>query len=149
MTLEIFLRYTHFISIFGIVGTLVSEHLLLKKEMSRAEIDRIARIDSIYGLAAVMLITVGLTLWLGSVGKPAVYYSKNWVFHLKLTCFALIGILSIYPTVFFIRQRKGDANEIVTVPKNIFIMLRMELTLLFIIPLLAGLMARGVGFFGD
>jgi putative membrane protein len=149
MTLEIFLRYIHFISIFTIVGTLVSEHLLLKKEMSRAEIGRIARIDAIYGFAAMTLIAAGLTLWLASVGKPSVYYSKNWVFHIKLTCFALVGILSIYPTIFFIKQRKGDPGEMVSVPKKIFMMLRMELTLLFIIPLLAGLMSRGVGFFGN
>src|SRR5688572_11981270 len=101
MTLEITLRYIHFISIFAIVGTLVSEHLLLKKEMTRVELKRLSRIDAIYGLAALTLIGVGLTLWLGGVGKPAVFYSQNWIFHLKLTCFLTIGLLSIYPTVFF------------------------------------------------
>src|SRR5882672_8968328 len=35
MNLEILLRYVHFISIFAIVGSLVSEHLLLKKTMTR------------------------------------------------------------------------------------------------------------------
>jgi putative membrane protein len=30
----------------------------------------------------------------------------------------------------------------------VFIMLRFELLLLFIIPILAGLMSRGVGYFG-
>jgi putative membrane protein len=148
MTAEIILRYLHFISIFAIVGSLVSEHLLLKKELTRAEIGRLARIDAVYGVAAVTLLAVGLTLWLGSVGKPAVYYSKNWVFHTKITFFAMVGLLSIYPTVFFIKNRKGDKNEVVPVPKAVFWMLRFELLLLFIIPLLAGLMARGVGFFG-
>jgi putative membrane protein len=148
MTLEIFLRYLHFISIFGIVGTLVSEHLLLKPALTRAEIGRISRIDAIYGLAALTLLAAGLTLWFSGAGKPAVYYSKNWIFHLKITCFAFIGILSIYPTIFFIKNRKGSPEEIVTIPKSVFWMLRLELLLLFIIPLLAGLMARGRGFFG-
>jgi putative membrane protein len=148
MTTELVLRYLHFISIFGIVGTLVSEHLLLKPQMTRAAIGRIAKIDSVYGLAALLLITVGLTLWLGGFGKPSEWYSKNWIFHTKLTCFALIGILSIYPTIFFIKNRKGDVNEIVSIPKSIYWMIRLELTLLFIIPLLAGLMSRGVGYFG-
>jgi putative membrane protein len=148
MTAEIVLRYIHFISIFAIVGSLVSEHLLLKKSMTRGELSRIARIDAVYGLAAVTLLTAGLTLWLGSFGKPSVFYSKNWVFHLKITCFALIGILSIYPTIFFIKNRKGKQEEVVAVPKNIFWMLRFELLLLVLIPLLAGLMANGVGFFG-
>lgn len=148
MTAEILLRYVHFISIFAIVGSLVSEHLLLKTSMTRGEIGRIARIDAVYGVAALTLLIAGLTLWLGSYGKPAVFYSKNWVFHLKVTCFALIGILSIYPTIFFIKNRKGKTDEKVAIPKSIFWMLRFELMLLVIIPLLAGLMAQGIGFFG-
>jgi len=147
MTTEILLRYIHFICIFAIVGTLVSEHLLLKKEMTRNEIARVARIDAIYGIAALTLLIAGFTLWLGSYGKPSVYYTKNWVFHLKLTAFICIGLLSIYPTIFFIKQRKGDQNEKVLIPASIFMLLRLELLLLFIIPLLAGLMARGIGQF--
>lgn len=145
MTPEIFLRYVHFISIFTIVGSLVSEHLLLKKEMTRLEISRLARIDAVYGIAALSLLAAGLTLWLGSIGKPAIFYTKNWIFHTKLTCFILIGLLSIYPTVFFIKNRKGNPDEIIKTPPLIFWMLRIELLLLFIIPLLAGLMAKGIG----
>ena len=148
MTPEIALRYIHFISIFAIVGSLVSEHLLLKKELTRAEISRIARIDAIYGIAALTLIAAGLTLWFSGVGKDSIYYSRNWIFHLKLTCFATVGILSIFPTVFFLKNRKGNPSEIVAIPKAIFWMLRLELMLLLIIPLLAGLMAKNVGFFG-
>jgi putative membrane protein len=148
MNPEILLRYLHFVSIFTIVGVLVSEHLLLKRTLTRSEIGRLARIDAVYGLAALTLIAVGLTLWLGGFGKPAVYYTKNWIFHTKLTLFLMIGLLSIYPTVFFIRNRKGSQGELVAVPSAVFWMLRLELLLLALIPLLAGLMARGVGFFG-
>ena len=148
MTLEILLRYLHFISIFAIVGSLTSEHLLLKKSLTRREIGRLARIDAVYGMAAMTLLAAGLTLWLSDIGKPSVFYSKNWIFHTKITLFLLIGILSIHPTRFFTRQRKGRADEVVSIPKSVFTMLRMELTLLVIIPFLAGLMAHGVGFFG-
>ena len=148
MTAEIILRYLHFISIFAIVSSLVAEHLLLKNSLTRAEIGRIARIDAVYGIAALTLLCVGLTLWLGGFGKPAIYYTKNWVFHLKITLFLMVGLLSIYPTVFFIKNRKGNTTDVVEIPKSIFWMLRLELTLLFIIPLLAGLMAHNVGFFG-
>ena len=141
-------RYLHFISIFAIVGSLVSEHLLLKKEVTRAELDRVSKIDAVYGIAALILVSVGLTLWLGSIGKPAIYYTKNWIFLTKVGLFSLIGILSIYPTVFFIKNRKGYPDELVKIPSSIFWMLRLELLFLFVIPLLAGLMARGVGFFG-
>jgi len=147
MTTEIVLRYLHFISIFGIVGSLTAEHLLLKKEMTPKEIGRVAKIDAVYGVAALILLIVGLTLWLGEFGKPSVYYTKNWIFHTKITLFATIGLLSIYPTIFFTRnQKKTDA--IIQIPASVFWMLRIELLLLFIIPFLAGLMAHGVGFFG-
>ncbi|HEY3430673.1 MAG TPA: DUF2214 family protein, partial [Cyclobacteriaceae bacterium] len=134
--------------IFTIASVLVAEHLLLKKELTRQEIGRLARIDAVYGFAALLLVSVGLTLWLGSVGKPAIYYSKNWIFHLKITLFVTIGLLSIYPTIFFLKNRKGNPHETVAIPGVIFWLLRFELLLLFILPLLAGLMARGVGFFG-
>lgn len=147
MTTEIILRYIHFISIFTIVGCLVSEHLLLKKEMTPRELNRIARIDLIYGIAAITLLIAGLTLWLGSIGKPSIVYTKNWIFHIKLTLFVTIGLLSIYPTVFFLKNR-GDQDKVIILPNSIFWLLRIEILLLFIIPLLAGLMSRGVGYFG-
>lgn len=148
MTAEILLRYLHFISIFAIAASLTSEHLLLKKEMTRSEITKVARIDAVYGLAALTLLGAGLTLWFSGVGKPSVFYSKNWIFHIKISLFALIGLLSIYPTIFLVKNRKGNATDVVSVPAMVFWMLRIELLLLVIIPLLAGLMARGVGFFG-
>lgn len=148
MTLEIILRYIHFISIFAIVSSLVAEHLLLKKSMTRGEITRLARIDAIYGVAALTLLLAGFTLWLGSVGKPAAFYTKNWIFHTKITLFLIVGLLSIWPTVFFMRNRKGNASEVIEVPASVVMTLRLELTLLMIIPLLAGMMAHGVGYFG-
>ncbi len=116
--------------------------------MTRSELSRVATVDAVYGVAAVTLLIAGLTLWLGSVGKPSIYYSKNWIFHTKITLFAIVGLLSIYPTVFFLKNRKGDPLESVSIPSSVFMMLRTELLILFIIPLLAGLMAHGVGFFG-
>ena len=148
MTMEIVLRYLHFISVFAIVGALVSEHLLLKSTLSRKEILRLSKIDGVYGLAVLSLLGVGMTLWLGGIGKPTEFYSSNLVFHIKLTLFVVIGLLSIYPTVFFIKQAKGDPTEMVAIPKTIFWMVRFELLILLIMPILAGLMAKGIGFSG-
>lgn len=148
MTLEILVKYVHYLCIFAIVGSLVSEHLLLKDKMSRDELKRIARIDGVYGIAAILLLAAGLTLWFG-VGKPAEIYSKNWIFHFKVTLFVVLGLLSIYPTIFFLKHQKGDdRNTLVEVPSQIKWLLRMELLILFSMPLLATLMARGIGYFG-
>lgn len=145
MTTELLLRYFHFVSIFLIVGTLVSEHLLLKPMLSKRKIDRLSKIDGIYGLAVLSLLGAGLTLWLGGYGKPTEFYSENPIFHFKLTLFVVIGLLSIYPTVFFIKNRKGNQDDLVSIPKAIFWMIRLELLLVFLIPILAGMMAKGIG----
>jgi putative membrane protein len=145
MTTELILRYFHFASIFTIVGTLVSEYSMLESTLTRKSIQRLSKLDQVYGLAALSLLCVGLTLWLGGYGKPSEFYSGNPIFHLKLALFIAVGLLSIYPTVFFIKNRQGDPHEIVAIPTSIFWMIRLEILLLFTIPILAGLMAKGIG----
>lgn len=144
MTAEILLRYIHFVSIFTIVGTLAAESVLLRPRLTRIEIGRLARIDGVYGLAAGVLLIAGLTLWFGGYTKPSVYYTHNWIFLTKVGCFAGVGLLSIHPTVFFLRRRKGNPDEAVEIPASVIACLRLELLLLAIIPLLAGLMSRGL-----
>lgn len=147
MLLEIFIRYLHFASLFAMISAIVSEHLLLKPQMTRKEIGRMAVLDGIYGISALVVVAAGLTLWFG-VGKPAEFYTKNWVFHLKLTLVVIAGLISIYPTIFFLKHRKGGTpEELVTLPNAIKMVIRLELLLFFIIPLLAVLMARGIGKF--
>jgi putative membrane protein len=145
MTTEILLRYLHFASILALAGTLTAELALLRPSLTRKEIGRIAVLDGLYGLSSIVLLAAGLTLWLGGYTKPSVYYSQNWIFLTKLGLVGAIGILSIYPTIFFLRNRKGPADEAVTIPSTVLWSVRVEVMLLVVIPLLAGLMARGVG----
>ncbi len=146
MITELAFKYLHFISIFAIVSALVAEHLLLKPQLQRAEIARLAKIDAVYGIAALTLLFAGLMLWL-KVGKPADFYTYNWIFHIKLAAYIAIGLLSIYPTIFFMKNRKGALDELVSIPKLLIWCIRIELILLFLMPLAATLMARGVGYF--
>ncbi|EDY86008.1 conserved hypothetical protein [gamma proteobacterium HTCC5015] len=140
---EIIIRYAHFLSIFVLFALLTAEHLLLKPQVSRADMKRLGIIDIAYGVTALVVLAAGLALWMG-VGKPAEFYTKNPVFHAKFGLFILIGLLSIAPTVFFIKQRKTTAESI-TVPKSLIHIVRLELTLLVAMPLLAVLMAKGIG----
>lgn len=143
---DVLVRYLHFIGIFCIVGSLVSEHLMLAPRLTRAQIRKLAIIDSVYGLGAILVLGAGFLLWF-VVGKPASFYTQNWVFHFKVTLFVVMGLLSIYPTLFFRRNQKGD-GDVVEVPKQVVMLIRLELLLLMLIPLLAVMMARGIGYFG-
>ena len=145
MYAEIIVRYLHFIGIFTWVSALVAQWLLLQPEMRRSEIQRLARIDLVYGLSAVLVVGMGLTLWFG-VGKPAEYYNSNGLFHLKVSLAVVVGLLSIYPTVFYAKERKGDdPDQRIAVPPKIKRFVVLELILMAIIPLLATLMAAGIG----
>lgn len=146
MTIEVLLRYIHFLSILLITATLAAEYVLVKDKLTRKEISAISFIDLIYGLASISVFAAGLTLWLGAYGKPAEWYSKNWIFHLKLTLLVIIGLLSVYPTIFFLKNRKGNPDEQVAIPSSIKKIITLELFLLVLIPILAGLMAKGIGF---
>ena len=146
MEIVILIRYLHFISILAVVSTVIAEHLLLKNAMTREEVRRVSIIDAIYGVSALSVVVIGLNLWF-FVGKPAEYYSSNWVFHLKVGLFLIVGLLSIIPTLFFIKNRKGNPKETIALPKHIKWLIRIELLILFVLPLLASMMAHGVGAF--
>ncbi|XOV91198.1 MAG: DUF2214 family protein [Bacteroidota bacterium] len=142
----IVVKYLHFLGIFGVVGTLLIELFFVKQVMTREELTRISRIDGIYGFSSIVVLAAGLTMWFW-VGKPSDFYTHNWIFHTKVTLFVCVGLLSIYPTVFFLKQRKGDSAEEVMIPDRVLNLIRMEILLLFLIPVLAVLMANGVGVF--
>ncbi len=141
-------RYLHLVSIFLVVGTLFFEAVFVKDVMSKKDIQKISRIDGLYGFAAILVVGIGLWMWLGPIGKPSEFYSYNWIFHTKVGLFITVGLLSIYPTVFFIKNRKGEDDELVKVPSLVKNMIYLEVGILFLIPLLAVLMARGIGSFG-
>ncbi len=146
MTAFIVLRYLHFLALSVLFGLLVAQHLKVKKQMSPDEIRRVMFIDAGYGIAALVVFSMGLCLWLW-VGKPAEFYSANPVFHAKLGLFLVMALLSVYPAITFIRLRLSSrgSDQMVTVPKPVIGVIRAELILFLCIPLLAVIMAQGQG----
>ncbi|MEM1442232.1 MAG: DUF2214 family protein [Verrucomicrobiota bacterium] len=138
------MRYVHFISLIILMAAVLGQHFLLKKEMKRAEIARVQRLDILYAIMVFGVLGTGFAQWLW-VGKPADFYSSNPVFHIKLTLFLIVGAISAYPSVFLGKNKKGDAGELVKVPSLVTWSVRAELLILFFMPVLANLMARGIG----
>ena len=144
MPLEISIRYLHFISLIALSAAVFAQAFLLRPEMTRREIAQIQRVDILYAVMVVVVLATGFAQWFW-VGKPSQFYSSNPIFHAKLTLFLIIGILSAWPSVFLGKQRKGDSEETIEVPKSVTLSVRAEVLLLILMPLLASLMARGVG----
>ena len=140
---ESLVRYAHFLGILILASTLVVENVLLKPNTNTDVFKMLTRVDGLYGLGAIITLLAGLALWLW-VGKPKAFYTQNPLFHIKLTLFGVIALLSLIPTVFFIRNRNVPGDEIV-VPHRIIRIKRIELVMLSVMPLLAVFMARGFG----
>ena len=145
--LDLFLAIGHHLLIFGLFGVLALEFAIVRPGLTPAWVQRIARIDIWYGLIAGLILAVGFSRAVFAA-KGWVYYSHNLFFWLKLTAFAAIGLLSIRPTLAFIRWRKAgdtpDSTQIAPVRR----LLWAELILFAALPILAAAMARGYGELG-
>ncbi len=142
MTPYITAKYLHLLAILMLFCTCLIEYRMLAREVRRATLKRLASVDLLFGLAALLVLLSGLSmaLWFA---KPLGYYLDNGLFHLKFGLFILIGLISAYPTLFFFRHRKGDPDESVALPLALIWIVRLELLGILILPLLGILIASG------
>jgi putative membrane protein len=147
--MEAAIAYLHFISILSVAAFLVTELYLCSRDLQPPQIRTLTQVDFLYMLAAIAVLVTGL-LRLFAVGKGAGFYLHNPVFYIKIALFVAVGLISILPTRQFMqwnRALKAGANrilrdsDIVTARRYI----ALELGLLALIPLMAVLMARGIG----
>lgn len=142
--------FLHHAAAFLLVGALMVELTLLRGELTLASARSLLQMDAIYGTSAGVLLIVGFTRVFFTEKGPA-YYFASAPFLLKIGLFVTVGLLSIYPTVQFLRWRKAVKHEELPVldelsRRRIRLILHTELVLVFAMMLFAALMARGVGF---
>lgn len=141
----------HYLSIFVLFALLTCEHILFRADLDHSTARRLLRIDIAYGISAGLVLVTGAVrvVW---YGKGLDYYLHNWLFHTKISLFILLGLLSILPTLTFFNWRNdllaGKAPSVspAQARRTIWV-IRLELLILVCLPVLASLMARGVGFF--
>lgn len=148
MVASAFFAFLHFLAVFGIVGTLFLEWQTMSPAPTHAEAKRIQVADRWFGIFALLILVVGfLRVYYFEKGKA--FYFSNPFFQAKLLLFVAIGVISIYPTIRFIRwgrqMRQGAAPAVPTREYGLIMLsLRAELLLLLAMVLCASLMARGV-----
>jgi putative membrane protein len=152
MAATITLAFIHHAAAFVVVGALMTELVVLRNDLTVASARSVLRIDAAYGIAATVLLVAGL-LRVFYTEKGAAYYFASGSFLTKLTLFAIVGLLSIYPTMVFLGWRKAlRAQNVPTldagVRRKLRLLIHVELTLLFVIMLMAVMMARGIWYIG-
>ena len=104
---------------------------------------------NILGLAsALAVLATGVTRTLLGV-KGTAWYWSNPLLHMKLTLFVVVGVISIFPTLTFLRWRKAVRadgslpNEAQIARARRLVMVQAHI--IAVIPLLAVFLARGYG----
>lgn len=139
----------HHLLAFTLVACLAYEFVAFRKDLSIAEARRIQRADLIYGVTAGLLLVAGL-LRVFYFEKGMNFYTHSPFFWVKMAAFTLVGLLSIDPTIRFLRwNRQIEAGQAPVVSEAEFrrtrLLLTLELVGLVIILLAAPMMARGIG----
>ncbi|MBU1361318.1 MAG: DUF2214 family protein [Gammaproteobacteria bacterium] len=150
MTLEAILAYLHLLAILTMVVFIASEAALCRVQwLNAAVVERLAKVDMIYGIAAIGVLLTGVArTWWGIKGTA--WYWGNPLLHLKLGLFIVIGVISIFPTLTYMRWRKalrstGALPSEADIKKTRkFVMIQAHL--IAIVPLVAVFLARGIRF---
>ena len=149
MTLEAILAYLHLLAILTMVVFVASEAALCRVQwLNAAVVERLAKVDRIYGIAALAVLATGVTRTLLGV-KGTAWYWSNPLLHMKLTLFVVVGVISIFPTLTFLRWRKAVRadgslpNEAQIARARRLVMVQAHI--IADIPLLAVFLARGYG----
>ena len=144
--LDLFLAIVHHVLIFGLFGIVFTEFMIVQPGMSNATVVRVASIDLWYGLFAGASVIIGFCRAVFAA-KGWAYYFHNGFFWATVTTFAAIGLLSVPPTIAFIRWRKSGSapHEHAIATARGF--LRIELILFVFLLVFAAAMARGYGEF--
>src|SRR5262249_21845042 len=144
--------FLHQAAAFTLVAALVIERVLTKDELTLNDARRILEADRVFGIAAGAVLVVGM-LRVGFFEKGPAYYWHSAPFIAKLSLFAIVGLMSIYPTVQFLRWRKPLREGVLPVVpetkmQKIRAIIRLELAGVALIIACAAMMARGIGYFG-
>jgi putative membrane protein len=146
MAWPILVAWIHYIGIMLLLASLLGEHLLLKPELTAAQAKTIQRLDIVYGASAGIVLVTGIVRMF--LEKGAAYYNHQIAFHILVGIFVIVALLSIYPTVIFLRWRSdsvaGRGQQLARAQfSKIQMIVRLEMTLLLLAPLFATWMAHG------
>jgi len=150
MLLDTILAILHHLAVFALLALLAMEFVLVRPGLSGDALKRVAGLDRFYGGLAGLVIVIGVLRVIYGI-KGWEFYVYSWTFWGKMAAFAVVGLLSIRPTMSYLRwQRAAEAAGAgYAVPERELSMVRSDLhrqlAVFLLIPVMAALMARGIG----
>jgi putative membrane protein len=144
---DLSLAIGHHLLVFMIFGLLFAELVLVRPGMNQIMVARVAALDRWYGVIAGLILIVGFSLALFAA-KGWAYYAHNLFFWAKLVTFIAIALISVPPTIAYIRWRRANVAPGDAQVRPMRRYLWIECALFALLPAFAAAMARGYGQFG-
>lgn len=145
MLSHIVLPWLHYLAILMMAGAAVAELYLLKLKPADEIVQLLARVDRFYGITAgAVFITGLLRVWHG--GKGPDYYWNNGAFHGVILLFIVATLVSLAPTLRFMRWKKALATGVLpdeTAVRKTRVLVHVQLMLVALMALLITMVARG------
>jgi putative membrane protein len=117
------------------------------RALRRADVPAVLQADMLWGIAAMLWIASGLARAFGGFEKGTAWYLANPMFHLKITLFVVVLLLEVWPMTTFIKWRMARGQPVDTSRTHVLARVNdVELAIVVLIPFVAAIMARGVGF---
>lgn len=145
MLADLSLAILHHVTVFSLFAVYAIRVTLVRPNLAGDTIKRLAAFDGVYGLLSLVALVVGFTRVVLSL-KGWDYYSGYWVFWAKIAAFAIVGVLSIKPTIRFRQWLKAGGTVSDAEIAAVRPWMRAEGAFLLAILALAAMMARGVGY---
>jgi putative membrane protein len=150
MILDAVLAYLHFTAIFVLFAFLTTQAILMRSPLDARAIRLLGRVDIGYAISAALTLLTGM-LRLGFGAKGADFHLGNWPVYAKVGLFLAVGLISIKPTLEFIKWRRAlDHDAAWRLPPAEQAAMRrivmIEVHLAALIPIFAVIMARGIGY---
>jgi putative membrane protein len=120
--------------------------VLVRHGMEATTLARVQTIDASYGALAGLIVIVGFTRAIFAA-KGWAYYAHNAFFWAKIGTFVAIGLLSLPPTLAFLRWRRASPSPAEEAVARVRRYLWVEVVLFALLPAFAAAMARGYGEF--
>lgn len=145
VALDAVLAALHHLLVFSLVAVLFAELVLASAAPDAGRLRQLGALDGAYGMLSMAVVAAGfLRAVYGAKGWA--YYAHNEVFWAKISVFIVVGLLSAVPTVRLIRWRKQGAVPDAVAMRSLRRWMLAEAALIALIPVLAVLMARGIGY---
>jgi len=150
MPASAFMAFLHHLAAFTVDAALAVEVSLFKPPLTVTQARRLQRTDTIFGVAAAVVLIVGL-LRVTYFEKGPHYYWHDAFFIMKFAAFLVAALISVYPTITFLSWNRAlKANSPPQIPPertgSVRMCLMLELAALVLILFGAAFMARGFGF---